>query len=109
MLGVRGTTYMNRTVLATCLSLALSGPVLAQTKDPSLTLATALPSLNLPMIELENNLGGIKWDSVLPNLSGQMRATAENAKHAQAEFILAMRRYRAALEDTAYQARLCAR
>jgi hypothetical protein len=100
---------MNRSILATCVVIMLAVPAVAQTKDQCLTLASALPQVGLPMIELEKNLGAINWDSLLPYISGQMRASAENAKRIQAEFIVAMRRYRFALEDTAYQAQLCAR
>jgi hypothetical protein len=60
----------------------------------------------LAMIELKK-FGRGQLGSLLPYISGQMRASAENAKRTQAEFIVAMRRYRSALEDTAYQAQLC--
>jgi hypothetical protein len=100
---------MNRDILAACILITLTVPAVAQTKDQCLVLASSLPKIGLPMIDLEKNLGAVNWDSILPGLSGQIRAAAESAKRTQAEFIVALRRYRSALEDTAYQAQLCSR
>jgi hypothetical protein len=100
---------LNVTTATAMFFLGLSSPADAQTRDQCLGLARGLSQAITPMMDLDKAIEAINWDLVIPQLSGQFKAAAESAKQTQADFLLAARRYRIALEEITYLAQRCAR
>jgi hypothetical protein len=79
------------------------------TKDQCLILAKSMPAAGTSLIALEQAISRIDWDQIIPHVSGQFRTSSELSKRTQQELLLALQKYRAALEDVSYQSQLCAR
>jgi hypothetical protein len=81
----------------------------AQTKDQCAVIAKGMLPMVTAITGTDQTVQGIDWNMMIQYTSGQLRASAEVARLAQANLVVALQRYRISLEDVAYQSQLCAR
>lgn len=86
-------------------------PAAAQqlTKDQCGLIAKGMQPMAASMADIDKLLMAIDWSLVVRQSSGSIRASSEVARQTQAEFIVALKKYRNAIQDVAYQAQICAR
>jgi len=80
----------------------------AVTQDQCRQIANGLSKMAVALDDGASTLD-LKWDQIIPNLTGQFLASAQRAKNAQIAVTSAMKAYKIALEDMAREAQLCSR
>jgi hypothetical protein len=99
-------------IVAAAITFACSAAAWGQTKQQCTELSNTVPKM-VKMVAVmsapDQLIAGLQWSKYASQMSGQMRAAAQEAERAQENLIAALKRYRVALEDVTHQAQLCAR
>jgi hypothetical protein len=96
---------------ASLVCLLLVSAAWSQTKEQCSALAAGMRPLTSAMGDADKAVATIMtldWTLVINGTSGSFRSAAENARQTQSDFANALRKYKEALDDFAYQAQLCA-